>query len=297
MRNFTSILFFALILCFILSPLGLDANNVDVAGSVIDKYKPTDITNFIQSPVTPLAKEVRDDFWLTSILILPFLVLPQVLLLICIFKFRKTNDGREPATFHENLPLEIIWTLVPALVLILMAVPTYKVIRDFDTPPPADIILNVTGKQFFWTYDYPERGLIVTSDTSPLVIPVGQTVVANLTSADVNHAWWVPAFGVKMDAVAGRTNQIWFNVEKTGWYEGQCAEICGAGHAQMWIDVVVVTEEEYEQWLVEKGAKNPNDSEDAAIATIMPETILDQVTDPATVSSTSQNIIAAQTTK
>ncbi len=269
MRRFPFFLFFVLLVGFVLVQHGvIEAKNVDVTGSIIDKYKPEPITNFMSDPVTPLAKQVRSNTYLTSVLIIPFLILPQILLLICIFKFKKTNDGRKPATFHENLPLEVVWTLIPALVLILMAVPTYNLIRDFENPPPADMIISIRGQQYIWQYDYLERGLIVTSYDTPLVIPVGKNIVANLTSNDVNHAWWVPAFGVKMDAVAGRTNQVWFNVERTGWYEGQCAEICGAGHAQMWIDVVVVTEEEFEQWLVEKGATGPDDSSDEAVAVL-----------------------------
>lgn len=267
MRRYSFLLLLALVLGFVLFQHGVQALNVEVpADSVIAKYKPSEITNFMTEPVTPLAKEVRSNVYLTSFLIIPFLILPQILLLICIFKFKKTNDGRKPATFHENLPLEIVWTLIPALVLILMAVPSYKLIRDFENPPPADMILNIVGKQFIWQYEYPDRELIITSYDRPLVIPVGKTIVANLTSNDVNHAWWLPAFGVKMDAVAGRTNQIWFNVEKTGWYEGQCAEICGAGHAQMWIDVVVVTEEEFEQWIAEQKPAEETTPADSTIA-------------------------------
>jgi len=102
----------------------------------------------------------------------------------------------------------------------------------------------------------------------PLVIPTGKNVVATMTSKDVLHAWWVPAFGVKMDTVPGRLSQVWFNVEKPGFYKGQCAEICGSGHAQMLIDVVALPPDEFEQWLAEKDATATSE-EDSEVALLL----------------------------
>lgn len=227
-------------------------------GSVIDKYSPGDITNFLSDPVTPIAHEVKRNWWITSILILPFLVIPQLLLIVAIAKYAKKNDGRKPATFHDNLPLEIFWTIVPALVLVMMAIPTYGLIRKIENPPVADVKIDIIGYRFFWEYQYPDYGgfSISSAGNAPLVIPANKNIVTSMTSKDVIHAWWVPAFGVKMDTVPGRLSQVWFNVEKEGWYEGQCAEICGAGHAVMWIDVLVLPEDEFLQWVAEKQAEN-----------------------------------------
>jgi len=110
--------------------------------------------------------------------------------------------------------------------------------------------VEIVGHQWFWEYRYPGTGVVFANE--PLVIPVGKTVAANVTSIDVVHSWFVPDFGVKMDAVPGRVNHTWFQVEKTGTYRGQCAELCGVLHGQMFITVNVVTPEEFERWLAEK---------------------------------------------
>jgi cytochrome c oxidase subunit 2 len=257
-RYFSLIFLVTLVLCMGVSAQAQNPVVVypDVS-PILAHYKPQEISNFIEEPVTPLARQIRTNTLVTSILIIPFLIIPQILLLICIFKFRKTNDSREPAKFHENLPLEVFWTIVPAIVLILMAIPTYKLIRSYDNPPPADEIITIYGYRFGWIYEYHQHNGMKTTNNEALVVPAGKTIVANITSNDVNHAWWVPAFGVKMDAVAGRTNQVWFNVEKPGWYKGQCAEICGASHYRMLIDVIVCTPEEFDAWIAEKQSENP----------------------------------------
>jgi cytochrome c oxidase subunit 2 len=204
------------------------------------------------SPVTPIAHGVRNNALFVSILLSPFLLLPQLLLLYAIFKFRKA-PGRKPATFHENVRLEVAWTVIPAITLVFMAVPSYTLIRKIETMPPADVNVEVYGHQFFWRYKYSDYGVEISNQ--PLVVPVGKTVVNHMTSVDVNHAWWVPAFGVKMDTIPGRISQVWYNVSETGWYKGQCAELCGALHARMLIDVWVVTQEEFDAWIAQKQAE------------------------------------------
>lgn len=215
---------------------------------------PPPITDWMTAPVTPIAHEVRSYTLYVLALVSPFLIGPQLLLLYAIFKFRA--DGvRKPATFHENVPLEIIWTVVPALVLVLMTLPAYFLIKKIETPPTDNAMtVEVVGHQFFWEYRYPDKNVRISDQ--PLVVPVGTNVVANITSSGVNHAWWVPSFGIKMDAVPGRWTTVWFNVEKTGWYKGQCAELCGALHANMVIDVFVVSQEEYDAWIAAKVAES-----------------------------------------
>ncbi|MEQ8819548.1 MAG: cytochrome c oxidase subunit II [Sumerlaeia bacterium] len=219
------------------------------------------ITNWINEPVTSIAREVRNNFWFLTLMFAPFLIIPQLVLLIGIFKF-KDSANRKPATFHENVPLEIAWTAIPALVLVVTAVSSFPLIKKIETPPPADVRIEVIGHQFFWEYRYPEYGIAMSNE--PLVLPKGENIVADLTSVDVNHAFWVPAFGVKMDCVPGRINQIWWNVEKTGWYKGQCAELCGALHAAMLLDVHVVEPAEFEAWIDAKLAELNGEPGDAA---------------------------------
>lgn len=239
---------------------------------------PPPISDWMTAPATPIAHEVRGYSLYVLALVSPFLIGPQLALLYAIFKFRA--DGvRKPATFHENVPLEITWTVIPALVLVLMTLPAYFLIKKMENPPTDNTMtVQITGHQFFWEYGYPGTGVRM-SDV-PLVIPVGKNVIADITSSGVNHAWWVPAFGVKMDAVPGRITHVWFNVEKPGWYKGQCAELCGALHGNMLIDVHAVTQEEYDAWMAGKIAElapapavadaDPTPTE-TALAAILPQ--------------------------
>jgi len=217
----------------------------------IPKVEPV-ITDWISEPVTPLAHRVRSYTKYALALVLPFLFLPQLLLVYSIIRFRK-RPGRKPATFHENIKLEVVWTVIPALVLVGLAIPSYALIRDIETMPEPDMSIEIIGQQFQWRYKYLDHGIETAGE--PLIVPVNNTVVANLTSVDVNHAWWVPAFGVKIDTIPGRLTQLWFDVEKTGWYKGQCAELCGSLHSKMMIDVWVVTQEEFDGWIAEKKAE------------------------------------------
>ena len=181
-------------------------------------------------------------------LTLPFLVLPQILLAYSIWKFRETR-GHKPATFHENVRLEILWTVVPVITLVLVAVPAYFTLRKMDVPPKSDLVVEVIGHQFFWEYRYPRYGIGFANE--PLVVPANKVVTVNTTSVDVIHSWWVPAFGIKQDANPGRITHTWFNAEP-GKYKGQCAELCGTLHGQMFIDVTVLPQDEWEMWLKEK---------------------------------------------
>ncbi len=236
-----------------ISALGVLAAAAAYAGAGGDADSP--ITNLFNEPVTPIAHTVRSYWIFVALITGVFLILPQIILFWCIAKF-KDAPGRKPATFHENIKLEIFWTVIPILVLVVMAVPSYPIIKKIENPPPADMRIEIIGRQFLWEYRYPEFGDVRISD-EPLVIPVDKTVVADCTSADVLHAWWVPAFGVKIDTVPGRLTQIWFNVEEQGWYKGQCAELCGSLHSQMYIDVRVVSQEEFEEWIIDRGGTIP----------------------------------------
>lgn len=227
------------------------ASNAGVEFRGVPAVEPP-ITDWMTAPVTSIAREVRANAIWISIWTLPFLIIPQVLLIYVIVKF-KARPGRKPATFHENVLLETIWTAVPVAALVIIAVPSYSVIRYMETPPEAELNIKIEGRQFFWIYEYMDFDIAISDQ--PLIVPANTTIVANVTSGDVIHAWWVPAFGVKMDTVPGRISQLWFNVEEEGWYKGQCAELCGAAHALMLIDVWVVSPEEFEEWIRAKRAE------------------------------------------
>ncbi|GIX31670.1 MAG: cytochrome c oxidase subunit 2 [Porticoccaceae bacterium] len=186
----------------------------------------------------------------------------------------RKSRGHQAAHFHESTAVEIAWTVVPALILIAMAVPATKaMIKLYDTSD-ADLDVLVTGYQWKWQYEYLGHGVSFMSElatpesqiygaeeksehylqevNNPLVIPVGAKVRFLLTAKDVIHAWWVPAFGVKKDAIPGFVNETWARVEVPGTYRGECAELCGRGHAFMPIVVKAVPQAEFDQWLAAK---------------------------------------------
>jgi cytochrome c oxidase subunit 2 len=217
----------------------------------------------------PSASPVMDDitwfhdFLLWIITAITFFVL--VLLVIVIVRFNARSNPVPSRTTHNTL-LEVVWTIVPVVILTAIAVPSFKLLFLQQTIPPADLTIKATGKQWYWTYSYPDakfefdslmvrdqerkpdqpRLLAVDND---LVVPVNKVVRVQVIGADVIHAFGVPALGVMIDAVPGRLNEAWFKATKEGVYYGQCRELCGKDHAFMPITVRVVNERDYAAWL------------------------------------------------
>ncbi len=187
----------------------------------------------------------------------------------------KTNPT--PSATTHNTVLEVAWTVIPVLILVAIAIPSFRLLYFQETIPPADLTVKAIGKQWFWTYEYPDNGNFtfdallvpdrrsqpVVPDGPPrllgasnnVVVPVGKTVRLITTGADVIHSWTIPSFGVKIDAVPGRINQTWFKADREGIFYGQCSELCGARHAFMPIAVEVVSEERFNQWVEEAKTK------------------------------------------
>lgn len=188
-----------------------------------------------------------------------------------ILAHRKSN-GRKPANFHEHTAVEVAWTIVPFIILVVMAIPaTATLVEMYDTTE-SDIDIKVTGYQWRWKYDYIEEdfGFFSNMATSqdeiynrtakkenyllevdnPLVVPVGKKIRLLVTANDVIHSWWVPAFGVKKDAIPGFINETWTRVDEPGIYRGQCTELCGKDHAFMPVVVKAVPQDEYDEWVV-----------------------------------------------
>tara|TARA_B100000963_G_scaffold361595_1_gene398008 strand:+ start:383 stop:1237 length:855 start_codon:yes stop_codon:yes gene_type:complete len=197
------------------------------------------------------------------------------LVIYACIKFRASKNKIASQTSHNTM-IEVIWTLVPCLILIVMAVPSFKVLYSQDKIPPADVTIKAVGYQWYWGYEYPDENIIFDSymidekDLKPgqprllavdneVVVPVGQVVKVLITANDVLHAWALPSFGVKRDAVPGRINETWFKADKTGTFYGQCSELCGIKHAFMPITVKVVSQDEYKEWLVEAKQKFAKD--------------------------------------
>ena len=221
----------------------------------------------------PAATELaRDQQWLDGVLLylcIGVVALVTVLLAIVVLRFNKRSNPT-PARFTHNTPLEIVWTLIPVLILVTLGSFSLPILFKQQEIPVADVTIKATGNQWFWSYEYPDEGIAFDSfllDKSALaangyaedeyllatdnavVVPVGKTVVVQVTGADVIHAWAVPAFAVKQDAVPGRIAELWFNAEKEGIYFGQCSELCGKDHASMPITVKVVSEQVYADWV------------------------------------------------
>ena len=207
-------------------------------------------------------------------------------------RFRRGANPTPSRTSH-NTALEVVWTLVPVLILVAIAIPSMRLLKTQYTPPPADLTVKVTGNQWFWTYSYPDNGgfeivsnqLKEQKDVKPgerfrtdkdgppmlavderMVIPAGKVVKFLVTSNDVIHAFWVPAFWSKIDANPGQVNQIWVKVDRPGVYFGQCTELCGARHGYMPIAVEVVSPEKFTEWVAAKGGTMPGAKPAAAPA-------------------------------
>jgi cytochrome c oxidase subunit 2 len=217
----------------------------------------------------PASQGMESIVWFHDYMLLPVITAITafvlfLILYVCV-KFRASKNKVASTTSH-NATVEVLWTLIPCLILIVLAVPSFKLLYKQDIIPPADVTIKATGYQWYWGYEYPDEKIgfdsymveekdlkanqprLLTVDNE-IYVPVNKVVKVMITANDVLHAWALPSFGVKRDAVPGRINETWFKAEKTGTYYGQCSELCGIKHAFMPITVNVVTEEEYATWL------------------------------------------------
>jgi cytochrome c oxidase subunit 2 len=230
----------------------------------------------LQDQVTAIGEEAA---WFHNILLLPLITAISLfvlgLMLYVIVRYRRSANPVPSRTTHNTM-IEVIWTLVPVLILVAIAVPSIKLLANQYDPPKADLTVKVIGNQWYWTYQYPDNGdfELISNGLSDkdakargeprqlavderMVVPVGAVVKLIVTSADVIHAFWVPAFWNKIDAVPGRLNETWFKADRPGLYYGQCTELCGARHAYMPIAVEVVQPAQYAAWVASKGGTMP----------------------------------------
>ncbi|KPD13097.1 cytochrome c oxidase subunit II [Phaeobacter sp. 11ANDIMAR09] len=234
--------------------------------------KPTNGGLNFQPAATELAEGVQKLDWMILVIITAVCIFVAGLLLYAIVRFnRRANPN--PAAFTHHTPIEIAWTLIPILILVFIGSFSLPELFRQQEIPEGDITIKVTGYQWYWGYEYvdhefgfesfmlpreelAENGFaedeyLLATDTA-VVVPVGKTVVMQVTAADVIHSWAMPSFGVKQDGVPGRLAELWFKAEKEGVYFGQCSELCGKDHSYMPITVKVVSQEAYDAWL--KGA-------------------------------------------
>jgi cytochrome c oxidase subunit 2 len=241
----------------------------------------------IEEQVTPIGHEAEHfhNVWL-MITVTAISIFVLGLLLYVIVRYRR-GANPTPSRNSHNTMIEVVWTLVPVLLLVSIAIPSIRLLRHQYTPPPADLTVKVTGHQWYWTYEYPDYGVSFDSnilkekgdstlkagdryrtdaDGPPLlaadermVLPAGKVVKFIITADDVIHSFAVPAFWTKLDANPGQLNETWVKVDadKTGVYFGQCSELCGARHGFMPINVEVVTPAQFQQWIASKGGTLP----------------------------------------
>ena len=230
----------------------------------------------LQPPVTPIAQQMYDlhvyIFWICVVIFVGVFGV----MFYSIYKHRK-SVGHTAAQFHENTTVEVVWTVIPILILLLMAWPATRTILAMKDTSAPDLTIKVTGYQWKWGYDYMQDGFGFYSNLAtplaqiegrepkgpnyllevdqPLVVPVDQRVRLVVTADDVIHSWWVPALGIKQDAIPGFVRDSWFKAEKVGTFRGQCAELCGKEHGFMPIVVEVKSKDDYAKWVAEQKQK------------------------------------------
>ncbi|MCB2109852.1 cytochrome c oxidase subunit II [Albidovulum sp.] len=265
-------------LATILSGLAAAVTSTIIAGAALaqDGVQGLEIVGAPQPEHTgfqPAATELaRDQQWLDHMLLylcIAVVALVLTLLLVVILRYNRRANPK-PARFSHNTPVEITWTMAPVLILVVLGSFSLPILRKQQIMPSPDVLIKVTGNQWYWSYEYPDEGIsfdsfllgkdklaeagyppedyLLAADNA-VVVPKGKNVVVQVTGADVIHSWAVPAFAVKQDAVPGRIAELWFNAEREGIYFGQCSELCGKDHAYMPITVKVVSEDVYADWL------------------------------------------------
>jgi cytochrome c oxidase subunit 2 len=219
-----------------------------------------------QAPATPVMERIEDFHNLLLVIITAISVFVLALLIIVMVRFNSKSNPNPSRTTHNTF-IEVAWTVVPIMILLVVAIPSFKLLYFEDKAVNPDLTLKVTGHQWYWSYQYPDKGnfqydSIIVQDSdlkageprlltvdNAAVVPVGATVRVLLAGDDVIHSWAVPSFGVKTDAVPGRLNETWFKAEREGTYYGQCSQICGQGHGFMPIAVKVVSAADFQKWV------------------------------------------------
>lgn len=258
---------------FLVGALALSILAFPVAGFAQDVAEALPYEFGFQEPVTPVAKEIQNFHNLLLYIITGITIFVLALLVYVVVRFNEKANP-EPSKTTHNVPLEVVWTLVPVLILLVIVVPSFRLLYFSDRVVDPEMTVKVTGYSWYWNVEYSDHeGLAydvrilndeeideskgqkrLLSVDSPMVLPVDTTIQFDVTAGadDVIHSFAMPAFGIKVDAVPGRMNQTWARIEKEGTYYGQCSELCGKNHAYMPIEVHAVSKEAFAKWLETK---------------------------------------------
>ncbi|WP_414693177.1 cytochrome c oxidase subunit II [Parvibaculum sp.] len=248
---------------------------------------PGEIT--LQAAATPVMEDLIAFHNLLLIIITAIVVFVTLLLVYVMVRFnRKANPTPSKTTHHTGI--EVAWTVLPVVILVIIAIPSFRLLYKEIVIPQAELTVKATGYQWYWGYEYPDNGdlqfdsnMIADADLKPgeprllaadaaMVVPVDTTVRVIVTGADVIHSFAVPSFGVKIDAIPGRLNETWFRATKTGMFYGQCSELCGQAHAFMPINIKVVPKEEFAAWLEQQKKSADAGSSSGPVKTALAET-------------------------
>ena len=229
----------------------------------------------LQDSASPVMEQIASFHNYVLWIVTAITIFVLALLLIIIIRFNASANPTPSRTTHNTL-LEIMWTIVPVAILMCIAVPSFRLLFTELDVPPVDLTIKATGKQWYWSYAYPDNGKfefdsLLAQDKKPrllgvdneMVVPVNKVIRIQTTGADVIHSFAIPAFGIKIDSIPGRLNETWFKATKVGMFYGQCSELCGKDHAFMPIAVRVVNDQEFASWVEgakKKFAANPANS-------------------------------------
>jgi cytochrome c oxidase subunit II len=240
------------------------------AASYADQPRPWEIWH--QAAASSIMEGIESFHLELMVICVLIVALVLGLLAYCILRFNERANPTPSRTTHNTL-IEVVWTAVPVMILVGIAIPLFNLLYEEDVIPKPELTVKATGHQWYWSYEYPDNGgfgfdsvMVPDADLKPgqvrlldvdnhVVLPVGTTIRVITTSQDVIHSWAVPAFGVKTDSVPGRLNEMWFKIDRPGTYYGQCSELCGVNHGFMPIQVEAVTKERYTQWVAEAKKK------------------------------------------
>lgn len=240
----------------------------------------------LQQPASPSAEHIGNFHHMLLYIITAIVLFVLALLVFVVLRYNRRANPNPSQTTH-NVLLEVIWTVVPVVILIIIAVPSFKLLYYTNRVENPEMTLKVTGYQWYWNYEYPDNGGVsfpaymipdseikpeegqvrLLSTDNPVVLPIGKNIQIDITAGDVLHSWAVPALGVKTDSVPGRTNSTWVRINEPGVYFGQCSELCGKDHAYMPIEIHAVSLEEFNAWAVEKGGQPFAEKTDEAAST------------------------------
>jgi cytochrome c oxidase subunit 2 len=258
---------------------------VTAAASATPVGIPTDGALGFQQAASPVMEQITSFHNMMLVIITAISLVVLALLIYVVVRFREKANPNPSRTSHNTI-LEVIWTGIPVLILVVIAVPSFRLLYFQDVLPEADFTIKTTGWQWNWEYEYPDHGGFtffanMTPDEDidnepyteyrnlstdlPVVVPVGATVRVEVTAADVIHNWAMPSMGIKMDAIPGRLNETWFQTDIEGIYYGQCSELCGVRHAFMPIELHVVPQDVFDAW-VEASNEDPYSGPDVLAA-------------------------------